>query len=992
MNFKRNSDISPAKPWNKHKPPASSLSLRNFLLVCLIILAFGQVSLVLFRPSLYGAEIDFMAPFSSFLLNNSILNNVDTSPTSNDVQYGYLRKPVINSTADAIMQHNIDNTHPIAIVEEPIKQKVNFSNTSNIKTYDITPDKSSQQTLPNNVVTQILSTNDHNITTSSVPEYAKKSPSNEKLAISTLPSFTVHFEDLVIGSLIERVSDSYDLFVTTFFLSRYVVDPNEPRNSKIDKFDMNLQSEIDSYVNKITTVQYLENGKRSLGVNGGSLYTCRIHQPSLGITYDVMGEFLPNRLAADPNGNRKLDVFRCKLRDTKTIYNRLSLTAEELEVEILNNEEPIIRFSIPYKTRRSGYLLTSPSDASQFDAWNRKGYIGGGETGAETGAVDSRIHTGDRVYLCASRDFTLDTWGQRSLMHIAEFVTHHLLLGVSHIFISTDAAYQYHQMNSMLRALQYYISNQQLSIASEAYDGMNFVSSSNGFQWNFLVVKNFFVDMTLYLSKGSAEYLLVLDYNDYYIPKFPYTSIIESIKAANHEDFNFGVVDKDGKAVGFGDGKTHPLCYYGIYVVTIYPSGIKGDSVGSLYNSRELTLPKVVSKAILPIDIIFQGSVSMSGGCKLQAKWSGCATSPDTGEVDDEFCYMSSRPKIISNPSHYHAFDELVTSADIKALNHSTIAFAYKCSKFGPDKSLLDTETGNEYVKRFSATVFNQMTLLKIPLDYIEGQRWGVVSDYYFEVHYKVFADHYNTVTNSSTRRLRSEYKAEDTAIKYLKLPTQSFDDSEFFLSALLGRTHFNWELHLTVFLLQREITWRPMLGYGTDKINPKSFLKWEKMIENFNTSVYRDNGIRQVKIPEEEITCRIRNTRTGKMYVASAEFMPNALTPDGNANRRVDIMRCKLSNGGDDEVRTPMGNIYSKYINTEESVHVEIYRGQTNLINFVVPWKTRKVGLGLHSTPNATIWNPWKGYPTKKSITDKKYIKSDRTVDNVYMCVPGTK
>ena len=42
-----------------------------------------------------------------------------------------------------------------------------------------------------------------------------------------LPALASDSTDYAIGALIERVPDSFELFLTTFFLSRYMLEPSE---------------------------------------------------------------------------------------------------------------------------------------------------------------------------------------------------------------------------------------------------------------------------------------------------------------------------------------------------------------------------------------------------------------------------------------------------------------------------------------------------------------------------------------------------------------------------------------------------------------------------------------------------------------------------------------------------------------------------------------------------------------------------------------------
>ena len=111
---------------------------------------------------------------------------------------------------------------------------------------------------------------------------------------------------------------------------------------------------------------------------------------------------------------------------------------------------------------------------------------------------------------------------------------------------------------------------------------------------------------------------------------------------------------------------------------------------------------------------------------------------------------------------------------------------------------------------------------------------------------------------------------------------------------------------------------------------------------------------------------------------------MPNRLTIDSNANRRLDILRC------------PMEHSAHAYLflarSPQEEVFVEILRGSVSLINFTIPWSTRRTGYLLSSPSDASRLDPWKNIEsTPKIIADKGSSKfSFGMLEDVYLCSPG--
>ena len=78
------------------------------------------------------------------------------------------------------------------------------------------------------------------------------------------------------------------------------------------------------------------------------------------ISYLVLGEFIPNRLTTNANANKYLEIFRCKMNDTKNAYKNLSHSSKQVLIEILIENYSLINYTIPWKTLKTGYMLTIP--------------------------------------------------------------------------------------------------------------------------------------------------------------------------------------------------------------------------------------------------------------------------------------------------------------------------------------------------------------------------------------------------------------------------------------------------------------------------------------------------------------------------------------------------------------------------------------------------------------------------------------------------------
>ena len=280
-----------------------------------------------------------------------------------------------------------------------------------------------------------------------------------------LPSFTNDLSDLLVGSIIERTANSYDLYVTAFFWCHWMTTSTgsessdtisflNPRYTKDWKrFILNSQRAKDDY---------FESGERKQL----PAIRCRITHAEGYEPYTVDGRFIPNRLGVDSNANRRLDIFRCKMRDPKAAYTALANTSAIMTVEILKGNLTIIAYQIPWKTRTSGYLLEwEPAVTSRFDPW--KGY-------------DPRVHpsdwTQDRLYMAVpGLDYLPDRY---HLAQTLEFVQHHLLMGVQHIFLVTSIGNDTEDMRLLLRVLRSFIDDGTVTLISGGQDGQYIMCGS----------------------------------------------------------------------------------------------------------------------------------------------------------------------------------------------------------------------------------------------------------------------------------------------------------------------------------------------------------------------------------------------------------------------------------------------------------------------------------------------------------------------------------
>ena len=283
--------------------------------------------------------------------------------------------------------------------------------------------------------------------------------------VTRLPSFTNDLSDLLVGSIIERTANSYDLYVTAFFWCHWMTTSTGAESSDTISFlNPKYTKDWKRFIinSQRTKDDYYESGERKQLPP----IRCRITHADGYEPYTVGGRFIPNRLGVDSNANRRLDVFRCKMRDTKTAYMALANTSALMTVEILKGNISIVAYQISWTTRTSGYLLEwEPSVNSRFDPW--KGF-------------DPRVHpadwTQDRLYMAVpGLDYLPDRY---RLTQTLEFVQHHLLMGVQHIFLATSIGNDTADMRLLLRVLRSFIDDGSVTLISGGHDGQYIMCGS----------------------------------------------------------------------------------------------------------------------------------------------------------------------------------------------------------------------------------------------------------------------------------------------------------------------------------------------------------------------------------------------------------------------------------------------------------------------------------------------------------------------------------
>ena len=227
----------------------------------------------------------------------------------------------------------------------------------------------------------------------------------------------------------------------------------------------------------------------------------------------------------------------------------------------------------------------------------------------------------------------------------------------------------------------------------------------------------------------------------------------------------------------------------------------------------------------------------------------------------------------------------------------------------------------------------------------------------------------------------RSDGPIDTSLVEDLKLPAFASDFSEFVFGSMIERTAGSWDLHVTTLLLCHYMLEPHNSPLRSVRVHPAMKRDWRAAMAAFKRREvrYSSAGIRIQQKPDEKYYCRVSPAASAPTYTVQGTFMPNRLTVDANANQRVDVLRCPLSN--------PEA-LYREYASADSTAEltVDIIRGNVTLISFTVPWGRRKTGFLLSTPRSASRLDPWKGASRTSAAPP-----GEENEDLVHVCVPAT-
>jgi hypothetical protein len=565
--------------------------------------------------------------------------------------------------------------------------------------------------------------------------------------LASLPSFSADGLDYVLGSIIERAADSPALHLTAFLLGHDLLDPNK----KGDLHGSRVADSARAQWVRFASHRWPERHKEPWAGKVPEQYSCRIKNSDSDSDseavpdqyYTVPAQWVPNKGTPDSGANRRLDIMRCAMRDTDAGYATLRLTAASVVVELLRDDVFLLRFSVPWASRKAGYTLGAPEGAgegvSRLDAWK------GADQLTRANASSAPGGGRDRLHMCVpGLESHLD---KTSIPLYLEFIQHHLLLGVSHIHIGAAFSWGSASMARLRQLLAPFVRDGSVSLSSQAGDGIDDVYSAGGMSWFRDNSKIFFVNMCVYHAKGNADYVAIWDFDEFFIPKPPLRSLLDVVRAmegpggARYPAFPADAAARIAEdplaaqrayrgGAGLADGHMHPFCYIMLTSEVLANDNSGGGAfdyarpwVGQRFTHAAEADDKehhmAFKKSIVPTDRVFQVGLHMHGACKLPPPWNGCGEGEGEGEGGSCFSKGSKQQQGISYTANgtlvdfslTHSLDGTVWDGDAKKLSaeqgviyHIQVNRAY----LQASPKALRGEM-NEYAKRFFPAVVRRL-------------------------------------------------------------------------------------------------------------------------------------------------------------------------------------------------------------------------------------------------------------------------------------------
>lgn len=580
------------------------------------------------------------------------------------------------------------------------------------------------------------------------------SPATSLFPAQTLPNFSHDLSEIILSSLIERSAQSYDLHLTTFLLCHFTMRVQDNVNQQVFlRLNPNQLPVWNKVMLNFSKTVYRLPGYRahrpSFSCFMRTIFIHPIDQRWLAKDEgeEVAAIVVPAAATVDFNANYRTEILRCPIANSSKAYlNYVGRSDYFLEVTLKKNGKSLLTYHVPWQSRMAGYMSSS---SLPIGKWKLLPSVGSTTSSADQimaemvysmpslsidpwrGFEKSKPPSKwslDKVYMC------VPGWRSpplpRYLSHLLEFIQHHLLMGVRHIFLGVCFAWHSPYMKKLLRVLKPFIDEGRLSIASHTEDNLDYRFTFLGAVLRNTPVKVFSVNMCLYFAKGMADYVAIWDVDEFFIPHGKNKDLLDLLDGVDDIEIPTNRLVSRESAVltssskGMADGHGHPLCYIQLYSTTFYEIADGPQEASNSIWFKDNFMPRIGGadhlahkKAIHPTRRSFSLNLHTGGACALPLDWTDCKNSSlhydlKRGSNGLVHCYSLAKASR-KGFELVHNFDEPPGIVDARNINKTTEGEIYHVQFFRRKMKATSADirhnATNHYAKYYSQKVLESL-------------------------------------------------------------------------------------------------------------------------------------------------------------------------------------------------------------------------------------------------------------------------------------------
>eukprot|EP01039_Chlorochromonas_danica_P006104 gene6104-6721_t len=584
------------------------------------------------------------------------------------------------------------------------------------------------------------------------------SPAASLFPAQTLPNFSHDLSEIILSSLIERSAQSYDLHLTIFLLCHFTVHLQDNVNQQVflrlNPHQLPVWNKV--MLNFSKTVYRLPGYRARRPSFSCFMRTIFIHPIDKRWLAKDEGEevaaiVVPAAATVDFNANYRTEILRCSLANSSKAYlNYAGRSDYYLEVTLKKNGKSLLTYRVPWQSRMTGYMSSS---SLPIGKWKVLPPVNNNRSdGASLAdqiitemvyslpslsidpwkAFEKSNHPSrwalDKVYMCVPGWRSPPT--ARYLSHLLEFIQHHLLMGVRHIFLGVCFAWHSPLMKKLLRILKPFIDEGRLSIASHTEDNLDYRFTFLGAVLRNTPVKVFSVNMCLYFAKGMADYVAIWDVDEFFIPHGTNKDLLDLLDSVDDVEISMSRLVSGESTVltsprkGMADGHGHPLCYIQLYSTTLYEVADGRQEASTNIWFKNNFMPRIGGtdhlahkKAIHPTRRSFSLNLHTGGACALPLGWTDCKNSSlqyDLKRGSNGLVHCYSLAKMSRSGFELeHNFDEPPGIMDARNINKTTEGEIYHVQFFRRGRKVtsanIQHNATNHYAKYYSQKVLESL-------------------------------------------------------------------------------------------------------------------------------------------------------------------------------------------------------------------------------------------------------------------------------------------